>query len=69
MREMDMLLGGFADACLHTLTPEQLRQYEALLEASDPDLYQWIAGTEPFPAGHQNGVTELLLKYAQGKIG
>jgi len=40
MLETDLLLGTFALKHLHTLNETQLQQYEALLDAIDPDLYQ-----------------------------
>lgn len=60
---MDLLLGCFADAHLHAFLPEQLRQYEAILEISDPDLYNWIAGKEPIPAEHNSDVMRLLCSH------
>lgn len=62
-REMDMLLGGFADAHLPVLAPQQLEQYEALLESGDPDLYKWVTGQEPFPETYAGSVADLLLRH------
>jgi antitoxin CptB len=41
-REMDLILGPYADACLAGLTPEGLALFEALLDENDHDLYAWI---------------------------
>lgn len=62
-REMDLLLGTFADAHIHALTPEQLTQYEAILELGDPDLYNWISGKDPVPAEYNNELMELLCAH------
>jgi antitoxin CptB len=62
-REMDLLLGGFADAHLRAFAPEQLVLYETLLEQSDPDLYNWITGQERVPAAHDNDVMRLLCAH------
>ena len=43
-REMDLLLGPFADARLAGFSEAQLADYEALLQESDPDLYAWATG-------------------------
>ena len=59
-REMDLLLGRFADAHLPSFSPEQLSEYAAILELSDPDLYNWIAGKEPVPAELDNDVMRLI---------
>ena len=59
-REMDLLLGSFADAYLGVFTPGQLDRYEALLLQSDPDLYGWITGRETIPAEYDNDVMQKL---------
>jgi antitoxin CptB len=60
---MDLLLGRFADAHLPAFLPEQLTQYEAILEISDPDLYNWVAGKEPVPAEYEGDVMRLLCSH------
>jgi antitoxin CptB len=52
IREMDLVLGGFADGALPGLAPEALDAYEALLVENDHDIYGWIAGRAEAPAGH-----------------
>ena len=42
MREMDLLLGPFADAELADLPIETLDRYEKLLSENDQDLYLWL---------------------------
>ncbi|MEQ1944578.1 succinate dehydrogenase assembly factor 2 [Mesorhizobium sp. VNQ89] len=59
IREMDLILGGFADAGLATLTDAELDQYEHLLELQDADLLAWVTGTNPVPAAFD---TPLLKK-------
>jgi antitoxin CptB len=66
-REMDLLLGGFADAHLRGFTCEQLDCYEALLLQSDPDLYSWVTKTEPIPAEQDNDVMRLLSVFCPVK--
>ncbi len=48
-REMDLILGRFAEARLARLGPAELDLYEALLEEDDHDLYAWVAGRRPPP--------------------
>jgi antitoxin CptB len=38
-REMDLILGRFADAEIAGLTDEELEQLERLIEVPEPDLY------------------------------
>jgi len=50
MREMDLILGGFADAHLAELTEPEIAEFEKLLDESDRDVYSWISGELPIPA-------------------
>jgi antitoxin CptB len=59
-REMDLLMGSFADAHIATFTSENMDKYEAILELSDPDLYNWITGAETIPADQDNEVMRQL---------
>ncbi len=43
-REMDLILGPYADGPLAALDETALDAYEALLEETDPDLYAWVSG-------------------------
>ncbi|PZX18284.1 antitoxin CptB [Palleronia aestuarii] len=49
MKEMDLILGRFADAQLASLDPATLDTYDALLGENDQDLYRWVSGQEPPP--------------------
>jgi antitoxin CptB len=49
MREMDLILGAFADARLPGLTEGDLAAYESLLDENDQQLYLWITGAAPAP--------------------
>lgn len=52
IREMDLVLGGFADGALADLDRPGLDAFEALLSENDHDIYQWIAGRSEPPAVH-----------------
>ena len=43
-REMDLILGRYADAHVPILDDAALDRLEALMEEADPDLYNWISG-------------------------
>lgn len=62
-REMDLLLGRFADRHLADLSEGQLDRFEALLMAPDPDLYDWVAGYAPVPADFDNDVITLIRNF------
>ena len=48
-REMDLILGRFADAEIASLTDNELAQFERLIEVPDPDLYAAMMGDKPLP--------------------
>ena len=49
-REMDLILGRFADSELAGLSPTELDFFEALMEWPDTDLYRWVTGETRPPA-------------------
>jgi len=44
MREMDLIMGRFADAAVEQLTSDELAEFEHLMEAPDRELLAWITG-------------------------
>ena len=65
-REMDLLLGRFADAEMAKLTDADLASFEALLEVPDPDLYNWIVGAWETPAAHDTPLLRRLRDFHLG---
>lgn len=62
-REMDLIMGHFADQHLAELAPAQLARFEALLDVPDQDLYGWILGRAAPPAKHDHDVLDLLKSF------
>jgi antitoxin CptB len=46
-REMDLILGRFADIEISGLSDADLAEFERLLEVPDPDLYAALTGDAP----------------------
>lgn len=61
-REMDLILGGFANAHVPGFSEEELGQYAEVLKVSDPDLYDWITGKTNPPPNALSPVLEKLLR-------
>lgn len=49
IRETDLIMGRFADACLADMSEAELDDYERLLEVQDQDLFAWVTGEQPVP--------------------
>ena len=54
MREMDLIMGRFADAEIGTMTDAELDEFERLIEAQDRDLLSWITGEAETPDNYQS---------------
>lgn len=48
-KEMDLILGPFADSELAGLGAADLDLYDALLSENDQDIYPWITGAQALP--------------------
>ena len=58
-KEMDLILGPFADSELTKLAGDALDLYESLLAENDQDLYQWMSGQVAAPTEHAQITDEI----------
>lgn len=63
MREVDLLLGPFADASVDNFDDRHLGELEALLETPDPQILAWVIGEERVPASHDTALVRALLAF------
>ncbi len=49
LREMDLVMGRFADANLRAMSEAELDEFERLLEIPDPEVLAWITGDTTTP--------------------
>ena len=63
MREMDLLLGRFADSAVAGFSDSEVTLFEALMEVPDPDLYSWITGAVPVPANLNTALFKRLCAF------
>lgn len=59
-REMDLLLGRFADAHIATLSEAELADLERLIELQDPDLYAAFSDKAPLPPELADGIFQRI---------
>lgn len=62
-REMDLIMGRFADAHVPGMSEDDLAAYERLLSCQDPDLYDWYTGKTLVPANEHSAVLDHFLKF------
>ena len=62
-REMDLLLGRFADRRLEGFVQGALRASAALLEQPDPDIYDWVCGRGECPEGELRPIVAALTEF------
>lgn len=62
-REMDFLMGSFADAHVDGFSEAELDQFEAVIQISDDALYKWKTGRETPPSEALTSVLQALLAH------
>ncbi len=68
VREMDLIVGRFADAHIEAFDAAGLDDFERLIEAPNAALYAWVTGTEAIPADYDTAVlTSLKAFHARGE--
>jgi len=67
-REMDLVLGPFADAHADNYGPDDLNRLEALMEEQDTDLLKWVMGQEPPPEQVDTEFLALVIADHQKRI-
>ncbi len=62
-REMDLILGRFADAEIASLAEDELAQLERLIEVPDPDLYAALIGDVPLAPEYANRLFDRIKSF------
>jgi antitoxin CptB len=62
-REMDLVLGRFADAEIHKLDDDEMEVFELLMEAPDRDLFTWLTGSAETPANYDTPVFQRIRSF------
>ncbi len=65
MREMDLIMGRFADAELGTMADADLAIFEILIEVPDRDLLSWITNEHETPSNYDTDVFRRLKAFHQ----
>lgn len=63
MKENDILLGRFAAQRLGSMSDEELGHFEAILNETDIDLYNWITRKEALPERMMQPVMAAIIEF------
>jgi antitoxin CptB len=64
-KEIDLILGPFADERLGTMSDDELDAFEALLNVPDHDLYDWICQRSSPPDRFRTKVYEQIFDFSR----
>jgi len=67
-KEMDIILGPYADARLAGMDAAALDRFDVLLEENDQDLLPWVLGQVPAPAHLADLIAEIGV-FARSRFG
>jgi antitoxin CptB len=62
-KEMDLVLGPYADAHADALATGELTRLERLMDEEDTDLLKWVMGQEPVPANVDNSLLAEIIAF------
>ncbi|MBC8037880.1 MAG: succinate dehydrogenase assembly factor 2 [Rhizobiales bacterium] len=63
IKEMDLLLGGFAKARIAAMGEVDLAQLEAIIELPDQELLSWATKVSPVPVEHASALLMEILEH------
>ncbi len=63
VREMDLIVGRFADAHIGALNESSLDDFERLIEVPNGELYAWVAGDAAAPSAYDTVVLRQLIAF------
>ena len=66
MREMDLIMGRFADAAIDELTQGELAAFEQLMEVPDRELLAWVTGEANAPTTYDTPLFRRLREFSRG---
>jgi antitoxin CptB len=66
MREMDLILGGFADAHIDELGDHDLADFEALMDVADDVLFTWFTGRDEPAMEYRSPVFRMIAAFHAG---
>ena len=62
-KEMDLVLGPFADAHVERYGTPELDRLEALMDEEDTDLLKWVMGQEAVPPDADSDLLQTIIAF------
>ncbi len=63
IKEMDLILGRYADENLGQMSSAQMDQFSILLKQADDELYTWVSGARPVPEELNTDIMKTLKSF------
>jgi len=67
IKEMDLILGGFADDEMSKLSLEELNEHELMMSENDHDLYNWVSGKSEIPPELLSAINRITSYFLKNK--
>ena len=67
LREVDLILGGFADRHIEELDDTALSEFESLMNVPDGELLAWLTGEADVPPVHDGPLFQRLRDFQAGQ--
>ena len=62
-REMDLLMGSFADAHLEGMSDDDVTEFERLLATPDWEVYAWLVGQKNVPSNFESALLSRMMEF------
>jgi antitoxin CptB len=63
IKEMDLILGKYADENLAQMSTAEMDQFSTLLKQADDELYKWVSGASDVPEEFNNDIMKTLKSF------
>ncbi len=63
IKEMDLILGRYADEHLEQMSSIQMDQFSKLLKQADDEMYKWVSGAKDVPEEFDNEIMKTLKSF------
>jgi antitoxin CptB len=63
MREVDLIMGRFADAAVDELSDDELAEFERLIDVPDHEVLAWVTGEAAVPAAYDTPLFRRLRDF------